>query len=52
MPAKSKAELGWIFSNLGKNEGMKWAHDTPDIKGLPYKVNKVEDMKNKIFGVK
>ena len=38
MPAQSKAQLGWIFSNLGKEEGKKWAKDTPNIKSLPYKV--------------
>lgn len=35
MPFKSKAQMGWIFSNLGKAEGKKWAKDTPNIKNLP-----------------
>lgn len=49
MPAKSQAQLRWIFSNLGKKEGMKWARDTPDIKGLPEYASKTPNI-DKLFG--
>ena len=50
MPAQSKAQLGWIFANLGKEEGRKWARDTPNIKDLPeHKKDKRKETMKKIF---
>lgn len=37
MPFKSKAQMGWFFSNKPQT-AKKWANETPNIKALPKKV--------------
>ena len=39
MPLLSKAQQGWMFANKPQM-ALRWAHETPNIKGLPEHVKK------------
>jgi len=39
MPFKSKAQQGFMFSNMPKT-AKKWAKETPNMKSLPKKAKK------------
>jgi hypothetical protein len=46
MPFQSKKQMKWAFATgkLGKGKAEEWAHETPDISGLPeHKKPKKED---------
>jgi hypothetical protein len=39
MPLLSKAQQGWMFANKPQM-ALRWAHETPNMKGLPEHVKK------------
>jgi hypothetical protein len=47
MPFKSKAQEKWMFANHPEM-AKRWADETPDIKDLPDKVEKVKESLKKM----